>query len=174
MEIVDVERIALHGGSVVVHMQRRGRSTGPSERAVRLLEQERVSGMSDPQRLRTFAREVRNWKARLESLIGDLRRSGARLIGYGAAAKANTLLNFCPDVAHSLEYVLDRSPHKHGRLTPGTHLRVEPVEHWKNGSRPTHMLLLAWNFKDEIVAQMKPFSDQGGRFVVPIPEPSVL
>lgn len=173
MELVDVERIALHGGSIVMHMRRKGVAT-PSERLTRLLEHERRAGMSDPARLTRFAADVDAWKARFEQLIADLRAGGASLIGYGAAAKANTLLNFCPDAARSLAYILDRSSHKHGRYTPGTHLRVEGVDRWTTAPRPTHMVVLAWNFKDEIMAQMKPFADQGGRFVVPIPEPTVI
>jgi SAM-dependent methyltransferase len=174
MALVDVEPIALHGGSVVIHMRRRALGETPSERLVEMLHRERQSGLTSPWRLEKFAADVRNWKARFEALIEQLRREGATLIGYGAAAKANTLMCYCPEAAGALRYVLDRSAHKQGRYTPGTHLRVEPVEHWTSGPLPTHMVLLAWNFKDEIMAQMKPFADRGGSFVVPIPEPQVV
>jgi SAM-dependent methyltransferase len=174
MALVDVEPISLHGGSVVIHMRRRALGAAPSERLVRMLQQERESGLTKPSRLAKFAADVRSWKARFESLMQKLQREGASLIGYGAAAKANTLMCYCPEAASSLRYVLDRSTHKQGRYTPGTHLRVEPVEHWTSGSLPTHMVLLAWNFKDEIMAQMKPFAERGGSFVVPIPEPHVV
>jgi SAM-dependent methyltransferase len=174
MELADVEQISLHGGSIVLHMRRKGHAGKPSERLTRLQEQERRSDLSNPRRLQKFAADVKNWKQRFEALIDSLQRSGATLVGYGAAAKANTLLNFCPRASRSLSYILDRSSHKHGRYTPGTHIRVEPVDHWSNGKRPTHMVVLAWNFKDEIIAQMKPFADQGGRFVIPIPEPLVV
>ena len=174
MELVDVEQISLHGGSVVIHMRRKGIAGKPSDRLTRLLERERQSQMSDPQRLKRFAADVREWKKRFEGLIGQLRDSGASLIGYGAAAKGNTLLNYCSAEAKSLHYILDRSSHKHGRYTPGTHIPVEDADRWTKGSRPTHMVILAWNFKDEIMAQMKPFADLGGRFVIPIPEPQVI
>jgi hypothetical protein len=174
MALVDVEQIALHGGSIVVHMRRNSAGRIRSDRLTRLLEQERRSQLTDPQRLKKFAADVKSWKTRFEALVDGLQRSGARIIGYGAAAKANTLLNFCPSAARALSYILDRSSHKQGRYTPGTHVRVEPVEHWRNGLSPTHMVVLAWNFKDEIMAQMKPFADQGGRFVIPIPEPRVV
>ena len=130
--------------------------------------------MSDPERLRRFAADVAEWRMRFEGLIADLHRAGASLIGYGAAAKGNTLLNYCSSAANTLHYILDRSAHKHGRYTPGTHIRVEGVDRWKNGARFSHMVILAWNFKDEIMAQMKPFADQGGRFVIPIPDPEVI
>jgi novobiocin biosynthesis protein NovU/D-mycarose 3-C-methyltransferase len=174
MALVDVEPISLHGGSVVIHMRGSALGAARSPRLVQLLQQERGSGMTSPSRLAKFAADVRNWKARFEALIETLQREGASLIGYGAAAKANTLLCYCPEAAQSLRYVLDRSTHKQGHYTPGTHLRVEPVDHWTIGPMPTHMVLLAWNFKDEIVAQMKPFADRGGSFIVPIPDPHVV
>ena len=174
MELVDVEPISLHGGSVVIHMRRTTAGAKPSDRLTRLLERERQSRMSDPQRLKQFAADVKGWKTRFDGLIRQLRESGASLIGYGAAAKGNTLLNYCAAEAKSLRYILDRSSHKHGRYTPGTHIRVEDVDYWKKNGRPTHMVILAWNFKDEIMAQMKAFSDGGGRFVIPIPEPTVI
>ena len=174
MVLVDVEPISLHGGSVIIHMRRSALGARPSERLARMLKNERESGMTDPRRLAGFAGDAKAWKAQFETLIDRLQNDGAQLIGYGAAAKANTLMCYCPSAAKSLSYILDRSVHKQGRYTPGTHIRVEPVDRWMNGSRPTHMVLLAWNFKDEIMSQMKPFSDAGGRFVVPIPEPRVL
>jgi SAM-dependent methyltransferase len=174
MALLDVEPIALHGGSVVIHMRRRALGATPSQRLAGMLQKERESAMTSPSRLEKFAADVRNWKARFEALIEKLQRDGATLVGYGAAAKANTLMCYSPEAARSLRYVLDRSPHKQGRYTPGTHLRVEPVDYWANGPMPTHMVLLAWNFKDEIMAQMKPFADRGGSFVVPIPEPHVV
>ena len=173
MEMVDVEQISLHGGSIVLHMRRKGVGKG-SERLTSLLEQERLAGMSDPQRLKRLSADVEAWKTRFEGLIAELQAGGASLIGYGAAAKANTLLNFCPAAAKPLSYILDRSSHKQGRYTPGTHIPVEGVDRWKIGPPPTHIVVLAWNFKDEIMAQMKPFAEQGGRFVIPIPEPTVV
>lgn len=174
MALVDVEPISLHGGSVVIHMRRSALGAPASARLTAMLEQERDSGLTAPARLRTFAADVKSWKGRFEALMETLRKEGATLIGYGAAAKANTLMCYCPGAASSLQYILDRSSHKHGRYTPGTHIRVEPVDHWMTGPPPTHMVLLAWNFKDEIMAQMKGFSDRGGNFVVPIPEPQVI
>ena len=174
MALTDVEPIALHGGSVVIHMRRNAMGAAPSARLTQMMQRERESGVTDPRRLAKFAVDVKAWKARFEALIDRLRKEGAVLVGYGAAAKANTLMCYCPAAAKSMSYILDRSTHKQGRYTPGTHLRVEPVDRWMNAPHPTHMVLLAWNFKDEIIAQMRPFSDRGGRFVVPIPEPHVI
>ncbi len=173
LRLVDVERVSLHGGSIILHMQRASAGTTPSARLTTMLAGERALGLAAPERLKAFATGVQDWKTRFEALIGEVAASGATLVGYGAAAKANTLLNFCPDVAKTLKVILDRSPHKHGRLTPGTHVRVEPVEAWQS-EHPTHMLILAWNFQQEIMRQMAPFEQGGGRFIVPIPEPRVV
>ena len=174
LELVDVESIPLHGGSIVLHMRRKALGTKPSDRLVRMLKQERQSRLTDPARLATFASDVKDWKLKFEALIDRLQSEGASFIGYGAAAKANTLMCYCPSAAKALSRILDRSVHKQGLYTPGTHIKVEPIDSWRNGARATHMVLLAWNFKDEIMSQMRPFSDAGGRFVVPIPEPHVL
>jgi novobiocin biosynthesis protein NovU/D-mycarose 3-C-methyltransferase len=168
--VVDVERVGLHGGSMIVSIARAG---APSPRVTAMLEDEARRGMDTAPALAAFAADVVAWRARFTRFVDALAEGGARLAGYGAAAKANTLLNYCPEVARRLRYILDRSPHKHGKLTPGTHVAVRPVDAWRDDP-PTHLLILAWNFKDEIVRQMKPYADEGGRFVIPIPEPGVL
>ena len=173
MALVDVEHITLHGGSIVLHMRRQGVGT-PSARLQAMLQHERSAGFADASRLSRFADDVRAWKVRFEKLIADLEASGASIIGYGAAAKANTLLCFCPGAAKPFKYILDRSGHKQGKYTPGTHIRVEHPDHWKTEPRATHMVVLAWNFKDEIMEQMKAFREQGGHFVIPIPDPTVV
>lgn len=105
-------------------------------------------------------------------VVADLARGDVRLAGYGAAAKANTLLNHCPDVARRLSRILDRSSHKHGRNTPGTHVRVDPADAWQ-ADGITHLLILASNFRDEIMRQLRSFKARDGRFVIPVPAPTV-
>jgi novobiocin biosynthesis protein NovU/D-mycarose 3-C-methyltransferase len=173
LQLVDVERVALHGGSIILHMRRAGVGTGPSPRLTAMMEQEGALKLFDGFQLTAYAARVRKWKERFEALVADLTAGGATIVGYGAAAKGNTLLNFCPDVARSLRVILDRSPHKQGRYTPGTHVRVADVDAWRS-EHATHMLILAWNFQQEIMRQMSAFQEGGGRFVVPIPEPRVV
>ncbi|MBI3319252.1 MAG: class I SAM-dependent methyltransferase [Candidatus Omnitrophica bacterium] len=172
-QVVDVERISLHGGSMLLTIQRAGKATGMTPRLEAMLQEEQESRLTNPDTLSEFGRRVSQWKEQFERCVETLNASGATIIGYGAAAKANTLLNYCPAVAKTLAYILDRSPHKHGHLTPGTHIPVVPVETWER-DRATHLLILAWNFKEEIMAQMAAFAKRGGRFVIPIPEPEVL
>jgi novobiocin biosynthesis protein NovU/D-mycarose 3-C-methyltransferase len=172
-EVVDAESVPLHGGSVLFAIQRTGSGRPPSERVARLARQEQQRRLTQAPTLQRFARRVTEWKQRFEACLEQLERSGAGLVGYGAAAKANTLLNFCPSAARRLRVILDRSPHKHGRFTPGTHLPVVDASAW-DGDGATHMVILAWNFKDEIMAQMRPFAKRGGRFVIPIPQPEVV
>jgi len=171
LSLVDAEMVGLHGGSVIMHIQRGPRAA--SARVERMLADEGRRGLLRPESLAAFASRVTAWKARFEDLVATTVAGGGRLIGYGAAAKANTLLNYCPDVARALGAILDRSPHKHGRYTPGTHVPVVPVDEWM-AAKATHMVILAWNLRDEIVRQMKPFADAGGHFIVPIPEPEIV
>jgi hypothetical protein len=172
LEVVDVERITLHGGSILLHVARAG-TRSPHVRVSAMREEERRRRLCDVQTLARFAAAVRRWRDRFESFVGQMAGSGATLIGYGAAAKANTLLNYCPAAAGALQCVLDRSPLKYGRYLPGTHLRVAPAAEWDRHPA-SHMVILAWNFKDEIIRQMAPFARTGGRFIVPIPEPQVV
>ena len=171
-EVTDAEPVPLHGGSLLFSIQRAGtRRTNP--RVARLVQREQRAALSLPGTLQAFSRRVVRWKSAFESCIERLHRSGARMVGYGAAAKANTLLNFCPSAAARLACVLDRSPHKQGLFTPGAHVPVVSPDGWEpNGA--THMLITAWNFKDEIMRQMSWFAGQGGRFVIPIPRPRIV
>jgi novobiocin biosynthesis protein NovU/D-mycarose 3-C-methyltransferase len=173
LRVVDVERVTLHGGSVILSIRHDAHPDRPSHRLATLREEERRRGVTDPAVWAAFATAVTRWKIDFTRLIDDLAGEGARFVGYGAAAKANTLLNFCPEVARRLVCILDRSAHKHGRFTPGTHILVEPVDVLAQ-TGATHMLILAWNFQEEIMRQMRPFAAAGGRFVLPIPRPRVV
>lgn len=173
LKVVDVEPIDLHGGSVLIGIQHADGPAQPSERLREFLETEEREGYCSPQRHREFADDVRAWKMAFEGFVSDLIDDGARLVGYGAAAKANTLLCWCPDVADRLEVIFDRSPMKQDKLTPGTHIPVEAPDAWPEHDA-THMVILAWNFAREIRRQMSAFGEAGGEFVVPIPEPEIL
>lgn len=171
--LVDVEPVELHGGSILLHICREDALQRPSEQVEMMVREEDARGLARAETLAAFAERVRAWKGRFEEFIGSLRQSEADVIGYGAAAKANILLNYCPEAAKALRLILDKNPLKHGRYTPGTHIPVQLVEGWESDPA-THLLILAWNFRDEIMRQMKPFANRGGRFVIPIPEPEII
>ena len=173
LRIVDIERIGLHGGSVLVFVKHRESTTTVSGRVHALNEVESKKSYSSLESLARFTKAVMEWRVQFEDIVKEASQEGTALIGYGAAAKGNTLLNFCPDVARELTGVLDRSPHKHGHFTPGSHLPVMPVEMLRQQD-VSHMVILAWNFREEIMRQMQSFSDNGGRFIIPLPEPNIF
>jgi hypothetical protein len=106
-----------------------------------------------------------------EALLG-LKREGSRVAGYGAAAKATTLMAYCGIDGAMLDYVVDLNSFKHGRFMPGNRLRILPTETLKTDP-VDYLLILAWNFADEIMRQQQAFRDAGGRFIIPVPEPRV-
>jgi SAM-dependent methyltransferase len=168
--VVDVEELPTHGGSLRLYVQHDGR---PGERVEALLARERQAGLNGLERYAEFERQVRAVKRDLLELLIGLRREGAQVAGYGAAAKGNTLLNYCGIRADLLDYVVDRSPHKQGLFLPGTRLPIHAPERIAE-TKPDYVLILPWNLRDEIVGQMAHVRDWGGRFVVPIPTATVL
>jgi len=112
-------------------------------------------------------------RANLRAILSDLKAHGARIAGYGAAAKATTLMSYCGIDASTLDYIVDRNQFKQGRFMPGNRLAVHPPETLLE-DRPDYLLILAWNFADEIIAQQSEYRGGGGRFIVPVPEPRVV
>lgn len=173
LTLVDTWPVDLHGGSIIFEIQHQATARPPSARLRDMRTAEAAAGTCDPATHQAFARRVHAWRHAFVSLVDSLVRDGARIVGYGAAAKANTALNFCPEVARHLPFILDRNPLKQGTFTPGTHIPVVPVEALGE-SDATHMLILAWNFQAEIRRQMAEFARGGGRFILPIPDPRVV
>ena len=108
-----------------------------------------------------------------QDMLQQLKTEGRSVAAYGASAKGSTLLNFCKLPEGTLDFVADRSPHKQGRLTPGTHIPIVPPEHLLE-KMPDYTLLLTWNFAEEILAQQRPYREQGGKFIIPIPKVTVV
>lgn len=168
LQVVDVERLPLHHGQLRVFVQRTGEGTvRPSVAA--LLELEQQAGLGAMETYRRFAKRTLQIKERLTRTLRDLRAQGRTVVGYGAPAKGNTLLGFLEIDPDTLAYIADRSPLKQGRYTPGMHIPVVPPERLLE-DQPDDVLILAWNFVDEILAQQAEYLRRGGTFIVPVPE----
>jgi predicted TPR repeat methyltransferase len=172
MSIVDAERVPLHHGQLRVHVQRQAEEP-IHDRVAQLLAAEKSAGLDRFETYANFAARVQTIKKQLHAALTRLKHDGRRLAGYGAPAKGNTLLSYLEFGPDDLPYIVDRSPLKQGRFTPGTHIPVVSPEQLLV-DQPDYVLLLAWNFADEIVEQQAEYRKRGGKFMVPVPEVRVL
>ncbi len=168
MEVFDVERVTIHGGSIIYFIGHKG-SHKIMETVTALVKAELDKGLDKKETYVAFARRTEGIKSSLLSLLNDLKSSGKRIAAYGAPAKGNTLLNYCGITTSLVEYTVDKSPYKQNLYTPGAHL---PVYHPDKLVQdvPDYVLLLAWNFADEILEQQKAYRIKGGKFLLPIPD----
>jgi SAM-dependent methyltransferase len=172
MSIVDAERVPLHHGQLRVHVQRYGE--GPTHsRVAELIAAEKAAGLDRFETYERFAERALKIKKDLHETLTTCVQKGQRVAGYGAPAKGNTLLGFLDIGPELLPYIVDRSPLKQGLCTPGTHIPVVAPERLL-ADQPDYVLLLAWNFIDEIMQQQAEYVKRGGRFMVPVPEIRVL
>jgi SAM-dependent methyltransferase len=166
LAIVDVRRVPIHGGTLRLYAAPAG--TEPAGSVGRMLAEEHALGLDRPDYYRDFARRVGELKTSLVGLLGRLKADGKRLAAYGASAKGSTLLNAFGIGRETLDYVADRSTVKQGRYTPGSRLPIVAPGRLLD-DLPDYVLLLTWNFADEILAQQAEYVRRGGRFIIPVP-----
>jgi len=174
LTMFDVEEIPTHGGSLRVFSRHASNNALPvSERVASLRRREQKAGLDRADAYLAFSEKVKATKRSLLRFLIEEREAGKRVVGYGAPAKANTLLNYCGVRTDLLEYTVDRSPHKQGHFLPGTHIPVYAPDRIRE-TKPDYVLILPWNLKDEVLEQMADVRGWGGKFVVPIPKVRVL
>jgi len=173
LQLFDVEEIPTHGGSLRIYGRHAERGGEPGERVKELLARERRLKFEDLETYRAFSGRVQETKRQLLEFLISVKRAGKKVVGYGAPAKGNTLLNYCGIRSDFLEFTVDRSPHKQNTFLPGTHIPVHAPARIDE-MKPDYVLILPWNLKDEIVNQMAHIRSWGGKFVVPIPRVKVL
>ncbi len=172
--LFDVEELPTHGGSIRIYARQQGDASKPvGERVLELRDRELSAGFDRVETYSTFGEKVKESKRKLLEFLIHAKRSGKRVCGYGAPGKGNTLLNFCGIRTDFLDFTVDRNPYKQGKFLPGTRIPIFPVEKIDE-AKPDYVLILPWNFKDEIMKQMARIREWGGKFVVPIPDAKVF
>jgi hypothetical protein len=173
MKLFDVEELPTHGGSLRIYACHADNpSLALTPRLKELRDRELSAGITDLISYTHFAEQVQETKRKLLEFLIHARREGKQVAGYGAPGKGNTLLNYCGIRTDFLDYTVDRNPYKQGKFLPGTHIPIHAPERIRQ-TRPDYVLILPWNFKDEIMAQMAFIREWGGQFVTPIPEVQV-
>lgn len=173
LAVFDVEELATHGGSLRIWAVLSNVVRPESARLAAVREKEAVAGLADPDVYAGLQVGAERCRRSLREFLTSAKEAGKSVAAYGAAAKGNTLLNYCGVSPGDIAYVADRSPHKQGRFLPGSHI---PIQHPDRvvETHPDYLLILAWNLRDEVCEQMATIRDWGGRFVIAVPEIEVV
>ena len=170
LTLFDVEELSTHGGSLRIYGHHAEDKThSVTERYRELVQREKAAGVERFDTYATFAEKVKETKRKLLEFLIEAKRKGKTIAGYGAPGKGNTLLNYCGVRGDFIDYTVDRNMYKQGKYLPGTHIPIFPPEKIRE-TKPDYVLILPWNFKDEIMDQVNYIREWGGQFVVPIPE----
>lgn len=166
----DVRRLPIHGGSLRLYFTLQD---APRQAVSDILKEESELGLDKVEYYEQFGERVSAFRDKARRLIADLKRNGKRLAAYGAAAKGTILLNYLGINNRTIEYVVDRNPHKQGKFMPGVRVPIDEPARLMN-DRPDYVIILPWNFKDEIISQQSEYLGTGGRFIVPIPDLEIV
>jgi hypothetical protein len=173
LSIVRIDRVPVHGGSLRLYAGRPEYYGSHAPAVSSLVKDELRLGLNNFARYQQFASDVGNNKNALLELLESLLGQGKTMAGYGAPAKGNTLLNYCHIDTRLIPYTVDKNPLKLNKFTPGMHIPVLPVDTLLE-RQPDYLLILAWNFAQEIMLQQDKYYQRGGRFIIPIPTPKVV
>lgn len=173
MEIFDVERTSVHGGSIRVFVQRKDGPHPITDTPERMRREERDAGICDVSTYMEFGARVYALKDEIMTLLRKLKSEGKQIVAYGSSAKGNTLLNFFGIGSDLVDYIVDKNPMKQGTYSPGMHIPVLPTEKLRE-DQPDYALILAWNFTEEILRQQEDYIAAGGHFIVPAPSPRIV
>lgn len=173
LKIFDVEELPTHGGSLRIYGCHEACTKHPVSKRVDDLRQREIgSGVNRLDYYATFAEQARKTKHRLLEVLIAIKHEGKSIAGYGAPGKGNTLLNYCGIRTDFLDYTVDRNPYKQGKFLPGTHIPIHHPDRIRE-TRPDYVLILPWNFRQEIMEQMAHIREWGGQFIVPIPQATI-
>ncbi len=174
LTLFDVEELPTHGGSLRIYARHTEDEMHPVTANVSELRDREIQyGLTNPETYASFSEKVLETKRGLLTFLNEVKREGKTIVGYGAPAKGNTLLNYCGVGTDYIDYTVDRSPEKQGRYLPGTHIPIYHPDKIRE-TRPDYVFILPWNLKDEIMKQMDYIREWGGRFFIPIPKVEVF
>lgn len=176
MRVFDVEEISTHGGSLrIFACHNNNENKKNTENVVKLHDRETKEGYKDPEMniYKAFAKKVELTKRNLLSKLIELKNDKKTIVGYGAPAKGNTLLNYCGIRSDFLDYTVDKNPHKQNHYLPGVHIPIYPVEKIQE-TKPDYVLILPWNLKEEVMNQLNYIGEWGGKFIISIPETQII
>jgi hypothetical protein len=173
MKILDVKKIPVHGESFHILVARENSSHVPLESVEQVKEEEVQLGLDDHNTYLSFAGEVEKIKTRLHTMLNSIKSQGERIVGYGAPGKGNILLSYCGIDNTMIDYLVDTTLHKQGLFTPATRIPIHPLEKLYEDN-PDYILLLAWNYAEYILDKEQDLIRKGAKFIVPIPEPSIV
>lgn len=166
----DIQRLTIHGGSLRLFVSP---YEDVLESVQKLMEEERETGVDNYEYYTSFSKKVQDIRKQMQQLLQDLKSKGKNIAAYGAAAKGAIMLNYIEADTDIINFVVDRNVHKQGKYMPGKHIPIcDPARLMKD--MPDYVLILPWNFKDEILSQQAAFRARGGKFIIPIPEPLIV